>query len=105
MKLIAVTTFLCLWLAAGICAAGEVLDFQDDQVRLGYSIGYLVGGDFLSQKRELNQDLLLQGIADALAGNKPRLSKERMKNTLSEMEKALARRELEQVAKPASKPH
>jgi|GEM_PF-5144559 len=104
MKLIAVTTFLSVWLAAGICAAGEGLDFQNGQVRLGYSIGYLVGGDFLSQKRVLNQDLLLQGIADALAGTKPRLSKERMNNTLSEMEKALALRELEQVAKPAPQP-
>jgi hypothetical protein len=100
MKLAFVTAFLGVWLATGVCAAGQGLDFKEDQVRLGYSIGYLVGGDFLGQEMELNQDLLLQGIADAMGGRKPRLSKEEMQGTLVELQKSLARREMEQVAKP-----
>jgi len=101
-----VVSLSCIWLllTTVICVAGEGLDFEDDGVRLGYSIGYLVGGDFLGQKKDLNRDLLLQGIADAMAGATPRLTPEQMKSTLGELQKAMARKELEQVAKPVPEP-
>ena len=56
--LIVVLSFALL---SGVCRAGDKLDMTDEKVRLSYSVGYQVGGDFLRQGTDINPELLLKG--------------------------------------------
>jgi FKBP-type peptidyl-prolyl cis-trans isomerase FklB len=54
---------------------------QEDQV-LGYSIGYQVGEDFKRQGLNLNPEMVVRGVLDALAGAVPLMTEEEMEKTL-----------------------
>lgn len=50
--------------------------------KLGYAIGYLVGGDFRRDELPLDIDCLLEGLRSALEDTTPRLSPEEMRAAL-----------------------
>ena len=102
MKYVILLVLLFCWLPPALAGAGEPLDFQTERVRLGYSIGYLVGGDFLKQQRQLDEELLLRGIADAQDGGEPLLTTEQMRESLARLQKEMARREPAKTGKPAA---
>jgi FKBP-type peptidyl-prolyl cis-trans isomerase FklB len=62
--------------------AQESLDFSDETVRVNYSLGYQIGGDFKRQGVEMDPEAVIQGIADALSGAQPKLSQPEMHQTL-----------------------
>jgi FKBP-type peptidyl-prolyl cis-trans isomerase FklB len=74
---------------SGVCRAGEKLDLKDDKVRLSYSVGYQVGGDFKRQGLDITPEMLLKGVEDALAGNEPRMTPQEMHSTLVEVQKTV----------------
>jgi len=74
---------------SGVCRAGDKLDLKDDKVRLSYSVGYQVGGDFKRQGLDINPEMLLKGVEDALAGNEPLLTPQEMRSTLVEVQKTV----------------
>jgi len=76
-----------LMLSFGLCAAGETPEIRDDSDRISYSIGYQIGGDFKRQGTDLKTDLVVQGIQDALKGDKPRIPPEEMHQTLVELKR------------------
>jgi len=66
-NLIAISiSLLSLWPIVG--PAQETLD---DNAMVIYSLGYDLGKDIKGQQLKLDQEILLQGINDALAGNEP----------------------------------
>jgi FKBP-type peptidyl-prolyl cis-trans isomerase FklB len=79
-----------LALSFSACLAGENLDLKDKKARLSYSVGYQVGGDFVRQGKEINPDVLLMGIQDAMADNEPLMSTEEMRTTLTNLQKSIA---------------
>ena len=76
-----------LLLSFGLCAAGETPEIRDTSDRISYSIGYQIGGDFKRQGTDLKADLVVQGIQDALKGDKPRMPPEEMHQTLVELKR------------------
>ena len=74
----------------GVCSAAGKLELKDEKVRLSYSVGYQVGGDFLRQGTDINPELLLKGVQDALAGNEPLMTPEEMRTTLVDLQKKVA---------------
>lgn len=86
MRYLTIITCFSFWLVAGICGAGESLDFKDEQVRLSYSIGYQISGDFLRQSQDINPELVLKGIEDALAGTNTRMTPAEMAKTLTQLQ-------------------
>jgi len=81
---------LCITLLAGICAAEDKLDLQDEKVKLSYSVGYQVGSDFKRQGIDISPAELLKGVQDALlAGNESQLSQEEMRTTLISLQKKI----------------
>jgi FKBP-type peptidyl-prolyl cis-trans isomerase FklB len=85
-----------LMISFGLCAAGEAPEIRDGSDRISYSIGYQIGGDFKRQGTDLKTDLVVQGIQDALKGDKPRMPPEEMHKTLVEMKrKVMAAQEAE----------
>lgn len=85
---------ISLTLLFSICSAGEKLDLKDKKMKLSYSVGYQVGGDFLSQGMHINPDMLLKGVTDAMEGNRPMMTNEEMRATLIYLQnKVVATRE------------
>jgi FKBP-type peptidyl-prolyl cis-trans isomerase FklB len=77
-------------LAAG-CSAGEhTVTLEEPAARLSYSIGYQVGGDFRHQDVDLDPELVLRGIQDAMAGGESLLAPAAMRQALVALQKQVA---------------
>jgi len=84
---IAVMNVLLFW---SLCSAGEKLDLKNNKVRLSYSVGYQVGGDFKRQGLEINPEMLRKGVQDALAGKEPVMTPQEMRTTLVNLQKTVS---------------
>jgi FKBP-type peptidyl-prolyl cis-trans isomerase FklB len=73
--------------AGSVCMAGEQPDLATENDRINYSLGYQVGGDMKRQQVEVDGDILLRGIRDAMNGTTPVLSEEDMHKTLIELKR------------------
>jgi FKBP-type peptidyl-prolyl cis-trans isomerase FklB len=69
------------------------LDFDDETVRINYSLGYQIGGDFKRQGVEMDAEAVVQGIADALSGAEPKLSQPEMHQILVELKRTVEARQ------------
>ena len=64
-------TILSLALFNSVSIAAETATPQSDNDKAIYSLGYDLGTELKDHTLELNQELLLQGVKDAIEGNKP----------------------------------
>jgi FKBP-type peptidyl-prolyl cis-trans isomerase FklB len=87
----------------GVCSADENLDLEAKKVRLSYSIGYQVGGDFLRQGKDINPDVLLKGVQDALADKEPLMTRKEMNITLVNFQKTVAEAQSQKIIEQAKK--
>ena len=79
--------FLGLTLISGHGWAAGDLDLNDEKIRSSYSVGYQVGGDFIRQGMEINPEVLIKGVQDALSGTEPVMSEQEMRQTLVDLQK------------------
>ena len=68
-------------------AQEKPLDFEDETVRINYSLGYQIGGDIRRQGVEMDAEAVVQGIADALSGAEPKLGRPEMHQILVELKR------------------
>ena len=73
--------------AGSTCAADEKPRLQDENDRINYSLGYQVGGDLKRQQVEVNGDILLRGIQDAMSDAAPLLGADEMHKTLIDLKR------------------
>jgi FKBP-type peptidyl-prolyl cis-trans isomerase FklB len=92
-----------LALSFGLCAAGEAPEIRDDSDRIGYSIGYQIGGDFRRQGVELRPDLVVKGIRDAVDGANPLMTPEEMSRTLVELKRRVTAAQQEDARRTAER--
>jgi FKBP-type peptidyl-prolyl cis-trans isomerase FklB len=79
-----------LSLLPGASLAGDSPDRGDEMQRLGYSIGYQVGGDFRRLGLPIDPELVVRGVVDALAGSEPLMTPDAMRQTLTELKRQAA---------------
>ena len=72
-------------LFVNLCLSEEKPQISDPKYKDSYSLGYQYGDNLKKQKVEVNTEVLVQAIHDALAGKEPQLSQEEMRTTLSDM--------------------
>jgi FKBP-type peptidyl-prolyl cis-trans isomerase FklB len=84
------------------CAA-EAPDLEDEKQKLGYSVGYQVGDDFRRQGLRVDPELVVEGVSDALAGSEPLMTREAMRQTLTELRQQAAAAEEQQREEQARK--
>jgi FKBP-type peptidyl-prolyl cis-trans isomerase FklB len=65
-------------------------DISADEARLGYSIGYQVGGDFRRQRIPIDPEIAVRGLKDALNGSTSALTKDEMRRALTDLQKRVA---------------
>lgn len=75
--------------------AEEQLDIADENVRINYSLGYQIGGDFKRQNVEINAAAVVKGIEDALAGVEPLMGQDEMHATLVELKRKVTEQQRE----------
>jgi len=85
-----------LVLAAGICTAGESIQLKDENDRINYSLGYQIGGDLKRQQVEINRELLMQGIRDAVSDTDPVLDPAEMHRIFVELKRRVIARQVQE---------
>lgn len=75
--------------------AEEELDITDENVRINYSLGYQIGGDFKRQNIDMNAAAVVKGIEDALAGGEPLMGQDEMHATLVELKRKVTEQQRE----------
>jgi FKBP-type peptidyl-prolyl cis-trans isomerase len=73
--------------AGSTCAEDEKPRLQDENDRINYSLGYQIGGDLKRQQVEVNGDILLRGIQDAMSDAAPLLGADEMHKTLIDLKR------------------
>lgn len=76
-------------LLAPVCLAGEAPDLSSDAAKINYSVGYQIGGDFKTQGVEMQPELVIRGIQDALSDADPLMTPEDMRATMGELGKRI----------------
>jgi len=87
MKLSIYLPAVLFWSLSAPSSAAEALDLKDETARINYSLGYQIGGDFKRQGVDMNAEAVVQGIRDALSGEKPKMSQPEMTSTLMELKR------------------
>ncbi len=87
-------SILLAWLTiAFICfpaGAEEPPVLDDENARMNYGIGYQVGGDFRRQGIDLDPEIMVKGVEDALTDKPPQMTPAEMRKTLAELQRQAA---------------
>jgi FKBP-type peptidyl-prolyl cis-trans isomerase FklB len=101
MKLFSLTSLLVASLALSVAQAQPAAQAPPStiQEQTSYVIGLNIGGDLKQQGIDINVNMLARGIADALGGKKPALSDQQIKAAFAELQKIMAAKREEAMAK------
>jgi FKBP-type peptidyl-prolyl cis-trans isomerase FklB len=78
-------------------AADEKHNPENQKDRESYSIGYQVGLSIQKDGVEINFDMLIQGLRDAIDGKEPLLSEEEMKSLILDLKKKAAEEQMRKI--------
>ena len=92
---------LSVILMSNLCLAEEKLNLKDEKAKANYSVGYQIGGDFKRQGVEINPEMLLKGIQDALSGEKGLMTPQERRNTLVNLQRQVAAQQEQDKPKQA----
>ena len=84
-----------LALFSTVSIAAEAVAPQSDNDKAIYSLGYELGTELKGHTLDLNEDLLLQGVKDAIEGNKPLVKTSSRTKALSQIKAQRAQDNLE----------
>ena len=87
----------------GVGFAADNPNVKEEKDKVSYSVGYQVGGDFKRQGVELNPELLVKGVQDAMSGAKPLMTQQEMNKTLVDLKKKIVTAQREEQKKAADK--
>jgi FKBP-type peptidyl-prolyl cis-trans isomerase len=76
---------------------------NSEQDKISYSLGYNIGKRLQQQKLELNQDILQQGMRDALGGGAGLLTDQEVETTLRNLQRSLAQKAADDKKKAGEK--
>jgi FKBP-type peptidyl-prolyl cis-trans isomerase FklB len=88
-------------LMSNLCLAEQKLDLKDEKAKVNYSVGYQIGDDFKRQGVEINPEMLVKGIQDALSGEKGLMTPQERRNTLMNLQRQVAAQQKQDKAKQA----
>jgi FKBP-type peptidyl-prolyl cis-trans isomerase FklB len=86
--------------AAGFCFAASAAiaqdkpaPFKDQKDKVSYSIGLDVGVTFKKQNLDINPDVFMAGLRDALSGKTPQMNEAQVKETMTAFQKEMMEKE------------
>ena len=94
---------LCVALVATPVVAAEREELKTQKDKVGYVIGLDMGNSLKKNMVDVDIDILVRGIKDALSGAKPLMTEQEMKETVTALQKDLQVKQQEQVKVLAEK--
>jgi len=94
-----IVLFIAACLAGAPCLAEEIPDLKDGKSRVNYSVGYQIGDDFKRQEVEINPEILVKGIQDALSGEQALMTAEEQRAALVNLQRKVAAQQEQDDAK------
>ena len=82
-----IVLFLAVCFTGAPCLAEDITDLKDEKSRINYSVGYQIGNDFKWQGVEINPEVLVKGIQDALSGEKALMTEDEQRATLVNLQR------------------
>lgn len=76
-------------LLASTAVSQQTTQLKDDKDKVSYSIGLDIGNTFKKQNMDINVDVLMAGLKDAVSGNKPLLTEDQVKETMTAFSKSM----------------
>jgi FKBP-type peptidyl-prolyl cis-trans isomerase FklB len=74
----------------GVCQAADKVDLKDQKDKESYSLGYQFGETLKMQGIDLNLDVYISALRDALGDKEPQMSAEEMRSTVIGLRQRLA---------------
>jgi FKBP-type peptidyl-prolyl cis-trans isomerase FklB len=74
----------------GVCQAADKLELKDQKDKESYSLGYQFGQSLKMQGIDLNLDVYISALRDALGEKEPQMSAEEMRSTVMGLRQRLA---------------
>jgi FKBP-type peptidyl-prolyl cis-trans isomerase FklB len=96
-------TALVVILFFNIGYAVETPKIEDEKDRVNYSLGYQIGGDLKRQGVELQSELVVKGIQDAISGTNPMMTPQEMRTALIDLKKRIEKTEREKLLQDSVK--
>ena len=84
-------------------SVGEEKNFKDQKDKVSYIIGLDIGANLKKQAVDINPDVLLKGVKDALSGNKPSLTEQEINSTIAAFQKEMKEKQEEMMKKAGEK--
>jgi FKBP-type peptidyl-prolyl cis-trans isomerase FklB len=91
IAILGAASFLTLQAFAGTAAQATITtpSLESASQKLSYTIGYEMGQNFKAQNIQIDPNILVNGLQDGLAGNKPILDKEARQQTIINFQKEI----------------
>ncbi len=102
MRLRWVAAVAALFLAGSVGAA-DAPKLTDQKEKVSYSIGMDIGNNLKRQSIEIDPDILLRGVKDAMSGGETLLTGEEARETLTALQKELVEKAKERKEQAAEK--
>lgn len=96
-------TLACLGLLAPTACAQEKPPVQTEQQKISYSLGYSIGRDFRQKELDIDADVLLRGMKDALGDRTTALSEDEMRQAMMDLQKKMMAQQQQKVQQLADK--
>ncbi len=90
MRLKRMVAFLGIVFVAGQLHAEEALVLKSQKEKMSYIMGMDIGASIRGQRADIDSDILLRGIRDALKGNKILLTDQEVRETVAQFQKEMA---------------
>lgn len=92
MKVAIFTGGLLMFLVP-LALAAEPATKPDEMDRINYSLGYQIGGDLKQQQVDIREQMLLQGMRDAMQGEPTLLTQDEMRQVLVALKKQVLKQQ------------
>jgi FKBP-type peptidyl-prolyl cis-trans isomerase FklB len=100
-RLLAVVAAGALFLA--VQAYGEEISLKDKKDKVSYAIGLDVGNAMKKQSVDINTDIFLKGLKDALSGEKKLMTDDEIRETMTAFSREMAEKQKEKMQKLGEK--
>ena len=81
-----VATIFAAFLASSFAQEQSTAQLKDSKDKASYAIGLNIGRNFKKQNVDLNADVLMLGVKDALSGKKPALSETEERDAMNNLQ-------------------
>lgn len=83
--------------------AQEKSKLESHKDKISYSVGFSIGNNIKNQPIEVDPDIVVKGIKDALAGSQPLMSEKEIQEAITELRQELVEKQKERMEELAEK--